>query len=115
MSRITGSSATAMSRVSEHVREAIALAPEDARAMADLAIRIGAAMRPVEPPANVVRSLRKELVKAAAKRQKEVRRVRRGLIIGAAALGSIASMVGVIVTVVIWRRRTHGHARLVHG
>ncbi len=59
---------------------------------------------PVEPPAAFVHSLGRELVKASRRSQRLTKRARRGLIIGAAALGSAASIASV-VTLLLLRKR----------
>ena len=69
----------------------------------ELSERLQRAMRPVEPSAAFVHSLGRELVEAARRRQRTARRLRRGLLIGAAALGSAASVAG--VTLLLLRRR----------
>jgi hypothetical protein len=83
----------------------------------ELAERLQQSMQPVQPSAAFVRSLGQELV-ASAKRQITVtKRLRRGALIGAAALGSllsIASVVGAIVYVVA-RLRARAQARAIHA
>jgi hypothetical protein len=83
----------------------------------ELSERLQQSMQPVQPSAAFVRSLGKELV-ASAKRQITVtKRLRRGALIGAAALGSllsIASVVGAIVFVVA-RLRARAQTRAIHA
>jgi hypothetical protein len=71
-------------------------------------------LTPVRPSATFVRSLSKELAKNARRRVALTKRVRKGLLIGAAAVGSlvsVASVVGAIVFVIVrWRARSHTRA-----
>lgn len=83
-------------------REKESLAPR----LAEVAERLQRVMVPVEPPTAFVRSLGQELIEASRRRQEAARRLRRGLIIGAAALGSAASVAGVVALVLL-RRRAH--------
>lgn len=73
--------------------------------LAEMAERLQRTMMPVEPPTAFVRSLGQELVEAARRRRESVHRLRRGLLIGAAALGSAVSVAGVVAVVLLWRRR----------
>jgi len=85
----------------------LSLTPEeeaDLQPLMEVAGRLKRVMVPVEPSTVFVRSLGRELVEAARRQQKVTRRLRRGLLIGAAALGSLASVVGV-VALVLHRRR----------
>lgn len=76
-----------------------------------LAERLHQNMRPVQPSAAFVRSLGKELVNNAKHQVALTKRLRRAVLIGAAAIGSllsIASVVGAIVFVLVrWRERAH--------
>ncbi len=72
----------------------------------ELTARLRQAMVPVEPSAAFVRSLGRELVAASRRTRRLSPGVRRGILIGAAALGSVASVAGVL-TVVLLRRRSH--------
>lgn len=81
-------------------------------AMMELTNRLRQAMVPVEPSAAFVRSLGQELVAAARRTPRMSPRLRRGILIGAAALGSVASVAGV-VTVVLLRRRAHATRSMV--
>jgi len=74
----------------------------------EIAERLKETLVPVEPPAAFVRSLGRELVEAARRRHAAAQRFRRGILIGAAALGSALSVAGV-VTLVLLRRRTRFH------
>ncbi|HIE38751.1 MAG TPA: hypothetical protein EYH30_07235 [Anaerolineales bacterium] len=74
--------------------------------LAEVAERLQRVMVPVEPSTAFVRSLGQELIEASRRRQEATRRLRRGLIIGAAALGSAASVAGVVALVLL-RRRAH--------
>ncbi len=69
----------------------------------ELSERLQQAMRPVEPSAVFVRSLGRELVEASRRQRETARRLRRNLLIGAAALGSVASVAG--VAFLLLRRR----------
>jgi hypothetical protein len=78
--------------------------------------RLRDTMIPVSPSAAFVRSLGKELANTAKHQIAITRRMRRGVLIGAAAVGSlvsIASIVGAIVLVVM-RLRARAHARAAH-
>ncbi|HEY77092.1 MAG TPA: hypothetical protein G4O00_13120 [Thermoflexia bacterium] len=76
----------------------------------EIAERLKETLVPVEPPATFVRSLRRELVDAARRRQSATQRLHRGLVIGAAALGSVLSLAGV-VALILRRRRGRLHAQ----
>jgi hypothetical protein len=81
----------------------------------DLAEQLQGLLVPVEPNANYRRRLQGELLLAAQDREVMpgptiFQQHRKGILIGAAAVGSIASVVGVIVAFV-WRMR---HARAPH-
>lgn len=81
-----------------------------------LAERLDDQMTPVKPPSVFVRSLGQELVKNAHRQVALTQRMSRGVLIGAAAVGSllsIASLVGAIVFVVS-RLRARGQARTAH-
>ncbi|MBN1179277.1 MAG: hypothetical protein JXD18_08705 [Anaerolineae bacterium] len=78
------------------------------RPLMDLAEHLKLAMVPVEPPTAFVRNLGHELLEASRYQQTAARRMRRGMVIGAAAVGSALSVAGV-VTLIVLRRR--GHAR----
>lgn len=82
-----------------------------------LAERLQQRMQPVQPSAVFVHSLGKELMNNAKRQIALTKRLRRGVMIGAAALGSlvsIASVVGAIVFVVA-RLRARAQARTVHA
>ncbi|HHS97843.1 MAG TPA: hypothetical protein ENK08_08090 [Chloroflexi bacterium] len=81
--------------------------PEEMKYLAplmEIAERLKATLVPVEPSAAFVRSLRRELVEAARRRQTPSQRSRRGWIIGAAALGSALSVAGVVALILRLRR-----------
>jgi hypothetical protein len=65
-------------------------------------------MVPIEPPAAFVLSLGQELREAALQQKKNARQFRRSIFIGAAALGSVISVAGV-VTLIVRRRRGAAH------
>jgi hypothetical protein len=71
------------------------------------------AMVPVDPPAAFVRSLGRELVEASHRQRQAARRLRRGLIIGAAALGSAVS--AGLVTLLLLRRRSQTRSQPARG
>jgi hypothetical protein len=82
-----------------------------------LAEQLQQGLQPVQPSASFVRSLGKELASSAAHQVILARRMRRGVLIGAAAVGSlvsIASIIGAIVLVVV-RLRARAHARTSMG
>jgi len=82
-----------------------------------LAERLQQSMQPVQPSAAFARSLGRELVDNAKHQIALTKRLRRAIMIGAAALGSlvsIASVVGAIVFVVV-RLRTRAQARTLHA
>ncbi len=76
-----------------------------------LAERLHQNMQPVQPSATFVRSLGQELVNNAKHQVVLTKRMRKSVLIGAAAVGSlvsIASLVGAIVYVIVrWRERAH--------
>jgi|GEM_PF-651860 len=81
-----------------------------------LAERLQQSMQPIQPSAAFVRSLGKELVDNAKRQITLTKRLRRAMLIGAAALGSllsIASVVGAIVFVLA-RLRARTQARAIH-
>ncbi len=82
-----------------------------------LAERLQQSIRPVQPSAAFVRSLGRELVDNAKRQTRVKKRLRRAVVIGAAALGSIvsiASVVGAIVFVVA-RLRARVQARALQA
>ena len=82
-----------------------------------LAERLQHSMQPVQPSAGFVRSLGQELVDQAKRQMMVTKRLRRAVVVGAAALGSllsIASVVGAIVFVVV-RLRARAQARAIHA
>jgi hypothetical protein len=94
-------------------RGRVCLTPQDeqqAGALMSTAERLKQALVPVDPSAAFVRRLGRELVEAARRQQERGQRVRRGVVIGAAALGSALSVAGV-VTLVLLRRRAHFRPR----
>ena len=76
-----------------------------------LAERLHQNMQPVQPSSTFVRSLGHELVNNAKHQVALSKRLRKSVLIGAAAVGSllsIASLVGAIVFVIVrWRERAH--------
>lgn len=79
-----------------------------------LAEQLQQTMQPVRPSAAFVQNLGKELVDGAQRQMALTKRLRRAVLIGAAAVGSllsIASVIGAIVFVVVrWRDRTQTRA-----
>lgn len=79
-----------------------------------LAERLNQSMQPVQPSAVFVRSLGQELVCNAKHQVVLAKRLRKSVLIGAAAVGSllsIASLVGAIVFVIVrWRERANARA-----
>lgn len=87
--------------------ETVRLTPDEAeqlRPLMDVAEHVKATLIPVEPSAAFVRTLGRELVEAARHQQTAARRLRRGLVIGAAAVGSALSVAGVVALIVMRRR-----------
>ena len=83
--------------------------------LCQLAERLQQNMQPVQPSATFVRSLGKELVDNAKRQIALTKRLRRAMLIGAAALGSllsIASVIGAIVFVVA-RLRARAQAQAI--
>ncbi len=79
----------------------------------ELAGQLKQSMEPVQPAAAFVHSLGKELARTARHQLTATRRMRRGVLIGAATVGSlvsIASVVGAIIFVVS-RQRARSHAQ----
>jgi len=79
-----------------------------------LAERLQQNVQPVQPSTAFVRSLGQELVDSARRQIALTKRLRRAVLIGAAAIGSllsIASLVGAIVFVIVrWRERAQARA-----
>lgn len=97
-------------------QEAFDLTEEESRHLAplfQLSEHLQRRMQPVEPSTAFVHSLRDELVEEARKRMAFRERIQRLVMIGAAALGSIlsiVSVVGVIILLVKWlRARSPAH------
>jgi hypothetical protein len=81
----------------------------------DLAEQLHGILAPVEPDAHFRRRLHGELILEAQRRQAEppgnlFQQHRKGILIGAAAVGSLASVVGVIIAFVL----RHRHSRATH-
>jgi F0F1-type ATP synthase membrane subunit c/vacuolar-type H+-ATPase subunit K len=79
--------------------------------------RLQQSMQPVQPSAAFVRSLGKQLMDSARRQIALTKRLRRAMLIGAAALGSllsIASVVGAILFVVA-RLRARAQARAIQA
>jgi hypothetical protein len=77
----------------------------------DLAEQLQRILVPVEPDIDFRRRLHGDLILEAQRRQAEppgslVQQHRRGILIGAAALGSLASVVGVVIAFALRRRQS---------
>ena len=82
-----------------------------------LAEQLNQNLQPVQPSAAFVRSLGQELVDSAKRQIAVTKRLRRSVLIGAAALGSllsIASVVGAVVFVIV-RLRARAHTRVIQA
>ena len=98
-------------------RQQVTMTDEESRQMTplfQLAERLHQAMQPVQPSADFVRGLGQELVDSARHQLTLARRLRRGVWIGAAAVGSllsIASLIGAIAFIIVrWRERAQAQA-----
>lgn len=69
---------------------------------------------PVEPPPAFARSLKVELVEAARRQYQRAHRLRRILVVGAAIVGSVASVAG-LTAFLILRRRARAHPPVAVG
>ncbi len=81
----------------------------------DLSEQLQGILMPVKPDVNFRRRLHGELILEAQRRQTEpapslFRQHRKGILIGAAAIGSVASVLGVIIAFVL----RHRHGRATH-
>jgi uncharacterized protein YaaW (UPF0174 family) len=98
-----------MQRINVEEAERRELAP-----LFTLAEQLYQSMPPVQPSAAFVHTLGKELANSAKHQVATARRMRRGVLIGAATVGSlvsIASLVGAVVYIVSrLRSRSHAHA-----
>jgi hypothetical protein len=98
----------AMQRIDVPDEERVQMAP-----LFELAGQLKRSMPPVQPATAFVRSLGKELARTAKHQLAATRRMRRGVLIGAATVGSlvsIASVVGAIIFVVS-RQRARSHVQ----
>jgi hypothetical protein len=79
-----------------------------------LAEQIYGTMQPVQPSAAFVHNLGKELMDGARRQVALTKRLRRAVLIGAAAIGSllsIASVIGAVVFLIVrWRERAQARA-----
>jgi hypothetical protein len=92
---------------------------ERVQGLLDLAEQLQAILVPVAPDAHYRRRLHGDLILEAQRRQSEPRvglfqQHRKDILIGAAAVGSVASVVGVAVAVVL-RHRHRGATRIATG
>ncbi|MCX7855273.1 MAG: hypothetical protein N2556_04720 [Anaerolineae bacterium] len=69
---------------------------------------------PVEPPPAFARSLKVELIEAARRQYQRAHRLRRILVVGAAVVGSVASVAG-LTAFLILRRRARAHPPVAVG
>lgn len=69
---------------------------------------------PVEPPPAFARSLKLELTEAARRQYQRAHRLRRILVVGAAIIGSVASVAG-LTAFLILRRRARVHPPVAVG
>lgn len=98
----------------------VSLAPNDrAQGLLDLAEQLNALLVPVVPDAHFRRRLHGDLILKAQRRQAEpveglFQQHRTGILIGAAAVGSVASVVGVAVAFVL-RHRQKTATRIATG
>jgi hypothetical protein len=84
-------------------------------ALLELAEQLQAILVPVEPTANFRRGLHGNLLLQAQQRQDQsapnlIQQHRKGILIGAAAVGSVASVMGVVIAFLL-----HRHGRATHG
>lgn len=82
--------------------------------LAPIGERLRQWLPPVEPPSRFVRNLRGELVEAARRQRARAQRLRRILLVGAAVLGSLASVAGVTAFLML-RRRARAHPPVAVG
>jgi len=87
---------------------------DQVQGLLDLAEQLQAILVPVEPNANFRRRLHGELILEAQRRQLEpkvgfMRQHRKGILIGAAAAGSAASVAGVILAFFLRYRQGRAH------
>lgn len=92
---------------------------ERVQGLLDLAEQLQAILVPVAPDAHYRRRLHGDLILEAQRRQSEpkaglLQQHRKDILIGAAAVGSVASVVGVAVAVVL-RHRHRGATRIATG
>jgi hypothetical protein len=102
----------AMRQASPTSQEISQLAP-----LFQLAEQVYRTMRPVQPSAVFVHSLGQELMDGAKRQVVLTKRLRRGVLIGAAAVGSllsIASVIGAIIFVVV-RLRERAQTRAIQA
>jgi hypothetical protein len=91
---------------------------DQVQGLLDLAAQLQGILVPVEPDSNFRRRLHGELILEAQRHQPApdtslFQQHRKGILIGAAAVGSLASVVGVIVAFVL--RYRHGRAPHIAG
>jgi len=80
-----------------------------------LAERLHQSMQPVKPSADFVRSLRRELVENARRQIKLKKRMRRVMVIGAAALGSLVSIMSVVGAAIFVIKRLRARAQALQA
>jgi hypothetical protein len=99
--QLVGAGVAPPSRMTQHDR---------VQGLLDLAEQLQGILVPVAPEAHFRRRLHGELILAAQRRQAEpevslFQQHRKGILIGAAAIGSVASVAGVVIAYVLRHRR----------
>lgn len=87
---------------------------EQEATLVQLSERLQRWLVPVEPPPAFARSLKGELIEAARRQYQRAHRLRRILVVGAAVIGSIASVAGLTAFLII-RRRARAHPPVAVG
>ncbi len=87
---------------------------EQEATLVQLSERLQRWLVPVEPPPAFACSLKGELIKAARRQYQRAHRLRRILVVGAAVIGSIASVAGLTAFLII-RRRARAHPPVAVG
>ncbi len=99
--QLVGAEAAPPPRITRHDR---------VQGLLDLAEQLHGILVPVQPDANFRRRLHGDLILEAQSRQAQpeaslLRQHRKGILIGAAAIGSVASVVGVVIAFVLRHRQ----------
>ena len=77
----------------------------------DLAEHLQESMPPVRPPSGFVHSLSRELARSAQHQIEAARRLRRGILIAAAAVGSIISIASIVGAIILLVSRIRARSR----